>query len=47
MSRIALIASLAAFSLFNYAQYSGWNMFAEESNAQPMRSTGGVRSYHK
>lgn len=48
MARIALILSLCAFALFNYAQYQGWNAFADSADAQPMRSSGGSsRTYHK
>lgn len=47
MYRIALIASLAAFTVFNYAQYQGWSLFAEDAQAQPMRSANAARTYHK
>lgn len=48
MPRIALILSLAAFGLFNYGQYQGWSMFADNAaEAQPMRSANAARSYHK
>lgn len=47
MPRLALILSLAAFLLFNYAQYRGWNVFAETADAQPLRSAGAARVFHK
>lgn len=53
MSRVTLISSLLAFSLFNYAQYQGWSMFSENAESQPVRATNsigsshGMRSYHK
>ena len=48
MARVALILGLVAFALFNYAQYQGWNAFADSADAQPMRSSGGSsRTYHK
>jgi hypothetical protein len=47
MSRTALIVSLVAFLLFNYAQYLGWSLFAESADAQPVRSVGAARTYHK
>lgn len=47
MPRIAMILSLAAFAAFNYAQYLGWSLFADEAQAQPMRSASAARTYHK
>ncbi len=47
MPRIAVILSLAAFALFNYGQYLGWSLFSETADAQPVRSSGGTRTYHK
>ena len=47
MPRAAMILSLAAFILFNYGQYLGWSLFAESADAQPVRSAGAARTYHK
>jgi hypothetical protein len=47
MPRLAMIVSLVAFLLFNYAQYLGWSLFAESADAQPVRSIGASRTYHK
>ena len=47
MPRLSLILSLVAFVLFNYAQYLGWNLFAENADAQPARSAGTARVWHK
>ena len=47
MPRAAVILSLAAFILFNYAQYLGWSLFAESADAQPVRSAGAAWTYHK
>ena len=47
MPRVALILSLAAFALFNYAQYLGWSLFSENAAAQPIRSANAARTFHK
>ena len=47
MPRFTLIAGLLAFSLFNYAQYQGWNLFADEAQAQSVRSANAARAFHK
>ena len=47
MQRIAMILSLAAFTLFNYGQYLGWSMFSENADAQPVRSANAARTFHK
>ncbi|MDP1610697.1 MAG: hypothetical protein Q8M11_06540 [Sulfuritalea sp.] len=47
MPRIAMILSLAAFTLFNYGQYLGWSMFSDDAQAQPLRSANAARAYHK
>ena len=47
MQRVAMILSLAAFSLFNYGQYLGWSMFSENADAQPVRSANAARTFHK
>ena len=47
MPRAALILSLVAFALFNYAQYLGWSMFSESADAQPVRSASAARAFHK
>jgi hypothetical protein len=47
MPRVAVILSLAAFALFNYAQYLGWSLFAESADAQPVRSANAARAFHK
>jgi len=47
MARIATILSLAAFALFNYGQYLGWNLFSDDAQAQPVRSASAARAYHK
>ncbi len=47
MPRIALILGLAAFTLFNYGQYRGWSLFADDAQAQPVRSANAARAFHK
>ncbi|MCX7145591.1 MAG: hypothetical protein NT042_05170 [Sulfuritalea sp.] len=47
MQRVAMILSLAAFTLFNYGQYLGWSMFSENADAQPVRSANAARTFHK
>ncbi|MBK9021591.1 MAG: hypothetical protein IPL72_17055 [Sulfuritalea sp.] len=47
MPRIAMIMSIAAFTLFNYGQYLGWSLFSENAEAQQLRSSGAARGYHK
>lgn len=47
MHRIALILGLAAFTTFNYAQYQGWSLFADDANAQALRPGQASRLYHK
>ena len=48
MPRIFLIAGLLGIGFFNYAQYTGWSLFSEESQAQPVRSANAARIlYHK
>lgn len=47
MHRIAMILSLAAFTLFNYGQYLGWSLFSNEAEAQQLRSSNAARGYHK
>lgn len=47
MQRVAIILSLAAFSMFNYAQYQGWSLFSESADSQPVRSANAARTFHK
>jgi len=47
MQRLAMIISIAAFTLFNYGQYLGWSLFSDEAEAQPLRSANAVRAFHK
>ena len=47
MPRAAMILSLLAFILFNYAQYLGWSLFSESADAQPVRSANAARVFHK
>ncbi|MDZ4252680.1 MAG: hypothetical protein U1A72_08940 [Sulfuritalea sp.] len=47
MQRIAMVLSLAAFTLFNYGQYRGWNLFSDDAQAQTMRSANAARAFHK
>jgi hypothetical protein len=47
MPRIAMIMSIAAFTMFNYGQYLGWSMFSDDAQAQPLRSANAARAYHK
>ncbi|MBI5899963.1 MAG: hypothetical protein HZB40_12120 [Rhodocyclales bacterium] len=47
MQRIAMILGLTAFVLFNYAQYRGWSLFADDANAQALRPGQASRLYHK
>ncbi|MDK9704236.1 MAG: hypothetical protein OEL20_13960 [Sulfuritalea sp.] len=47
MARVAMILSLAAFTLFNYGQYLGWSLFSDDAGAQPVRSANAARAFHK
>jgi len=47
MPRIAMVLSLAAFTLFNYGQYLGWSLFSDDAQAQPVRSANAARAFHK
>jgi len=47
MPRIAMVLSLAAFTLFNYGQYLGWSLFSDDAQAQPVRSASAARAFHK
>ncbi|KAF0164308.1 MAG: hypothetical protein FD157_2262 [Rhodocyclaceae bacterium] len=47
MPRVAMILSLAAFTLFNYGQYLGWSLFSDDAQAQPVRSANAARAFHK
>ena len=47
MPRFAMIMSIAAFAVFNYGQYLGWNLFSESADAQPVRSANAARAFHK
>ena len=47
MPRLAMILSIAAFTLFNYGQYLGWSLFSDEVQAQPLRSANAARTFHK
>ena len=47
MHRLAMILSLAAFALFNYGQYLGWSLFADNAEAQALRPGQAARLYHK
>lgn len=47
MPRIAMIMSIAAFTLFNYGQYLGWSMFTESADAQTLRPGSAARAFHK
>ncbi len=47
LARFALAMSLVGFVLFNYAQYQGWNLFADSANPQALRPGQASRLYHK
>ena len=47
MPRIAMVLSIAAFTLFNYGQYLGWSLFSDDAQAQPVRSANAARAFHK
>jgi hypothetical protein len=47
MQRVAMIMSIAAFTLFNYGQYLGWSLFSDDAQAQPLRSANAARTFHK
>lgn len=47
MPRLFLVAAMLAFGLYNYAQYQGWSLFADDANAQALRSADAARRYHK
>jgi hypothetical protein len=47
MPRLAMVLSLAAFTLFNYGQYLGWSLFSDDAQAQPVRSANAARAFHK
>lgn len=47
MPRFAMIVSIVAFALFNYGQYLGWSLFAENADAQPLRSANAALTFHK
>jgi len=42
-----LIVTLAALSLFSYAQYQGWNLFDDVANRHSGSGNGSSRIYHK
>lgn len=42
-----LVVTLAALSLFGYAQYQGWNLFDDVANPHSSSGNGGSRIYHK
>ena len=47
MPRLFLIIGIVVFGWFNYVQYRGWSLFAEEANASPARSFNAARAFHK
>lgn len=48
MPRTFVLLALAAFTLFNYAQYRGWSLFADDANAQALRpGSSGYTRFHK
>lgn len=47
MARLAFALSLAGFVLFNYGQYRGWSLFADEADSKPIRSASAARTFHK
>lgn len=47
MHRLTLILALTAFSTFNYVQYQGWSLFADNADAQQSRVANAARTYHK
>jgi hypothetical protein len=48
MPRIFLIAGVLGLGLMNFSHYQGWSLFAEDSQAQPVRSANAARAlYHK
>ncbi len=42
-----LALSLAALSLFGYAQHQGWNLFDDVANPRGSSGSGSSRIYHK
>ncbi len=47
MPRFFLVAAIATMGLFNYAQYQGWSLFADDAGAQQVRSPNAARALHK
>ena len=47
MGRAFLIAGIVVLCWFNYVQYRGWSLFAEEANATASRSPNAARAFHK
>ena len=47
MPRLVLLACLTVFGWFNYAQYSGWSLFADDVNAPASKSFNAARAFHK
>jgi hypothetical protein len=47
LARLTLALALSGFLLFNYAQYQGWSLFADDANAQALRPGPSFTPYHK
>lgn len=47
MPRLAMILSLAAFAAFNYVQYQGWSLFADNADPVALRPGQAARVFHK
>lgn len=47
MQRFFFVIAFAALGLFNYAQYQGWSLFADDAGAQQLRSANSARALHK
>ncbi|MDA0191292.1 MAG: hypothetical protein OSW77_13495 [Proteobacteria bacterium] len=47
MQRGNLVAAVLALTLFAWAQYSGWNLFANEAGQGQQLRGGSGRAYHK
>ncbi len=47
MARTYLVIGVLILGLFNYAQYQGWSLFADDANPTPARSAHAARIFHK
>jgi len=47
LARVAMILSLGGFVLFNFAQYQGWSLFADDANPVALRPGQAARINHK